>query len=134
MAQRASLDCELATGIFVGVPGPIGSGSGGVVAPPGRPVKTGISVPDGGGTLPIDAEAFHALDAEIRSVFPPEQLVTPDDVRRGLPTLEEAVLTQGWPTLRESRGKILFTLDNGGKQIGRLDVSTSGDKVSRINL
>ena len=38
----------------------------------------------------------------------------PDDVRGSRATLEEAVLQDGWPTLRESRGKILFTLDNGG--------------------
>ena len=56
---------------------------------------------------------FDDLDAEIRSVFPPEQLITPDDVRGALPTLEEAVLTRGWPTLGWSRGKVLFTLDNG---------------------
>src|SRR5262249_38680245 len=75
------------------------------------PLNLGFTVP-----LPIDAEAFRALDAEIRSVFPPEHLITPDDVRRGMPTLEEAVLTRGWPTLRESRGKVLFTLDNEGKR------------------
>lgn len=66
--------------------------------------------------LRIDAAAFHDLDAEIRSVFPPAQLITPDDVRQGLPTLEEAVLTLGWPTLREARGKVLFGLDNEGKR------------------
>jgi hypothetical protein len=54
------------------------------------------------------------LDTEIRSVFPPEQLIVPDDVRGNLATLEEAVLTTGWPTLRASRGRILFALDNGG--------------------
>jgi hypothetical protein len=66
-------------------------------------------------TRPIifTAPVFDDLDAEIRSVFPPEQLITPDDVRAGMPTLEEAVLTRGWPTLGWSRGKVLFTLDNG---------------------
>jgi hypothetical protein len=66
--------------------------------------------------LPVDAQAFLELDAEIRSVFPASQLITPDDVRQGLPTLEEAVLTLGWPTLREARGKVLFGLDNEGKR------------------
>lgn len=73
--------------------------------------------------LPIDAEAFLELDDEIRSVFPPTQLITPDDVRQGLPTLEEAVLTRGWPTLREARGKVLFALDNEGKR----DAYRNGD-------
>jgi Phosphoinositide phospholipase C, Ca2+-dependent len=35
-------------------------------------------------------------------------------VRGDRATLEEAIRKDGWPTLDESRGKILFTLDNGG--------------------
>jgi hypothetical protein len=66
--------------------------------------------------IPFDSAQFDALDAEIRSVFPPEQMITPDDVRRGLPTLDEAVRTLGWPTLGSSRGRVLFCLDNGGKR------------------
>jgi len=61
-----------------------------------------------------DAE-LDALDAEIRSVFPPEQLITPDDVRGTRATLEEAVRLDGWPTLAAARGKVLFGLDNGGR-------------------
>jgi hypothetical protein len=64
--------------------------------------------------VPFDPAQFDALDAEIRSVLPPEKLITPDDVRRGFPTLEAAVLGYGWPTLGEARGKIMFLLDNGG--------------------
>ena len=66
--------------------------------------------------IPIDSSQFDALDAEIRSVFPPEQLITPDDVRRGRPSLDEAVRTLGWPTLGSSRGRVLFCLDNAGKR------------------
>ena len=61
-----------------------------------------------------DAAEFDALDAEIRSVFDDDQLVTPDDVRGDAATLGEPVRTNGWPTLGETRGKVLFTLDNGG--------------------
>lgn len=64
--------------------------------------------------VPIGVAEFAALDAEIRSVFPPEQLITPDDVRRGRPTLDEAVRTLGWPPLGTARGKVLFCLDNAG--------------------
>jgi hypothetical protein len=80
------------------------------------PLSLGFVVP-----LPIDTPEFDALDDEIRSVFLPSQLITPDDVRRGMPTLEEAVLTLGWPTLRESRGKVLFALDNEGKREAYLE-------------
>jgi hypothetical protein len=75
--------------------------------------------------IPFGPAEFDALDAEIRSVFPPERLITPDDVRHGLPTLDEAVRTLGWPTLGASRGKVLFFLDNGGKR----DVYRTGHPV-----
>jgi len=57
---------------------------------------------------------FDAVDTEIRAVFPPERLVTPDDVRGRFATLDEAVRTRGWPSLASARGRVLFALDNGG--------------------
>jgi len=65
---------------------------------------------------PFTPEAFDALDEEIRSVFDEDQLLTPDDVRGGRATLEEAVLEDGWPTLEESQGQVLFLLDNEGEE------------------
>ena len=64
---------------------------------------------------PIGPAELDALDAEIRSVFPEQQLLTPDDVRGAHPTLEEAVLTDGWPTLGAARGKVMFLMDNAGQ-------------------
>ena len=61
---------------------------------------------------PLTPAQFDSVDAEIRSVFPPERLITPDDVRGTHATLEEAVLTTGWPRLADSRGKVMFVLDN----------------------
>jgi hypothetical protein len=63
---------------------------------------------------PWTAAAMDALDAEIRSVFPDDRMITPDDVRGDRPTLRDAVLTDGWPTLGASRGQVLFLMDNGG--------------------
>jgi hypothetical protein len=63
---------------------------------------------------PWNATALDGLDAEIRSIVPPELLLTPDDVRGDFDTLEQAVTTDGWPTLADSRGKLLFLMDNGG--------------------
>ena len=54
---------------------------------------------------------FDALDAEIRSVFPSSELITPDQVRGKHKTLEEAVLQNDWPTLAASRGKVVFLMD-----------------------
>jgi hypothetical protein len=64
--------------------------------------------------LAMTAELFDDLDAEIRSVFSPDQLITPDDVRGDAATLESAVLDRGWPSVEESRGKVLVMLNNGG--------------------
>jgi Phosphoinositide phospholipase C, Ca2+-dependent len=67
--------------------------------------------PGGVDELPFDEKAYDALDAEIRSVFSAKELITPDDIRGSYPTLREAVLKHGWPTLGASRGRFLFALD-----------------------
>jgi hypothetical protein len=60
---------------------------------------------------PFTSRTFDALDAEIRSVFPPGELITPDDVRKIYKTLNAAVLAGSWPTLRNARGKVIFLMD-----------------------
>jgi hypothetical protein len=75
------------------------------------PVGLGFTVP-----LPFGGPELDRVDAEIRSVFPPRRLIAPDDVRGGLGSLDEAVRTRGWPTLKEARGRVMFCLDNGGKR------------------
>jgi hypothetical protein len=62
-------------------------------------------------TEKFTASTFDALDAEIRSVFAPGELITPDQVRGQHTTLEEAVLSDGWPTLATARGKVVFLMD-----------------------
>jgi hypothetical protein len=62
---------------------------------------------------------YDELDAEIRSVLEPvggpDLLLTPDEVRGSHTTLREAVLQDGWPTLRETRGQfVAVMLDEGG--------------------
>jgi hypothetical protein len=73
--------------------------------------------PGGTDELPFDETAYRALDAEIRSVFPPRELVTPDDVQGGFPTLREAVREHGWPRLGWARGRLLFALDEEAPHI-----------------
>jgi Phosphoinositide phospholipase C, Ca2+-dependent len=60
---------------------------------------------------PFTAATFDALDAEIRSVFPANEIITPDDVRGHYETLNEAVAAGNWPTLASSRGKVVFLMD-----------------------
>jgi hypothetical protein len=56
-------------------------------------------------------KTFDELDGEIRSVFPQEEMITPDDVRGTYETLNEAVLAGKWPTLTSARGKVIFLMD-----------------------
>jgi hypothetical protein len=62
-------------------------------------------------TEPFTSATFDALDAEIRSVFPAKEIITPDDVRGHYKTLNEAVLAGNWPTLAKARGKVVFLMD-----------------------
>lgn len=60
---------------------------------------------------PFTSTTFDALDAEIRSVFSANEMITPDDVRGNYETLNAAVLAGHWPTLESARGKVIFLLD-----------------------
>jgi len=66
--------------------------------------------------LVFDEKALNVIDEEIRSIFSESQLITPDFVRGKFKTLETAILTNGWPTINESKGKFLFVLDEGGEK------------------
>jgi membrane-associated phospholipid phosphatase len=80
--------------------------------------KTEATQTSGGvDALPFDAAAFDALDREVRAVFPPQALITPDDVQGRYPTLREAVIHGAWPTLGQARGKVLFALDEDPPKI-----------------
>ena len=68
---------------------------------PTRPVKFGRAELDG-------------VDAEIRSVFDRDEIVTPDRVRGRFATLPEAIRAGGWPALDSVRGRVMFALDNEG--------------------
>ncbi len=62
--------------------------------------------------MEINEAMCEAFEQAILSVFPREQLFTPDDIRGDAPTLTEAVRAHGWPTLEESLGKVFFVLHN----------------------
>lgn len=66
---------------------------------------------------PWDTKMLDALDAEIRSVFPDEATVTPDDIRRPGKTLEQSVLKHGWPRVSATRGKTMFLMDNDDQRL-----------------
>lgn len=57
--------------------------------------------------------ALDALDDQILSVFEATEVITPDEVQGSHPTLDAAVTGDGWPTLAQTRGRVLFFLDCG---------------------
>ena len=61
--------------------------------------------------IPFTPAIFDALDAEIRSVFLPGELLTPDEVRGSYATLNAAIRADRWPTLAKARGKVVFLMD-----------------------
>lgn len=88
------------------------------------PIAIMMNAKDGGVDQPgfvvplkFDSVAFEEWDQEILDVFGREQLLLPEDVQGEYATLEEAVLTVGWPTLEDSKGKVYFILDHGGEKL-----------------
>jgi hypothetical protein len=71
------------------------------------PLDLGFTVP-----LEFGPEEVADIDREILTVFPPERLITPDEVRGTHDTLESAVLDGGWPTLADARGRVMFVFLN----------------------
>lgn len=55
------------------------------------------------------------LEAEMLEVWGREHILTPDDLRGEAATLKEAILTNGWPTLGETRDKVMFILFDSGE-------------------
>lgn len=79
---------------------------------------------------PLTQETFDALDAEIRSVFAPREMIVPDDVRGRHETLEQAVLAGGWPAVDQARGKVIFLLDQ--RRVGPLYVQGHPSLKGRV--
>ncbi len=64
--------------------------------------------------LPWTGAGFAALQHEIDSVFPPDRVLTPAEVRGHAATLAGAVRAGRWPRLDRVRGEVLFMLDDHG--------------------
>lgn len=67
--------------------------------------------------LPFTSTALDSIDREIRSVFGPLQLITPDLVRGTAASLNAAVLSKGWPLISEVKDRFLFVLDETGQKM-----------------
>lgn len=71
--------------------------------------RPGFVIPE-----PFTTPVLNQLDSVIVAGLGRSKLVSPDDVRGTFPTLEAAVLSGNWPTMRASKGKFLFVLDETG--------------------
>jgi Phosphoinositide phospholipase C, Ca2+-dependent len=77
-------------------------------------LKEDVTGPAGVKPLAFDSDLLNAIDTEIRSVVPANGMLIPDNVRGDFKTLSAAILDRGWPRLADSRGKLIFALDNEG--------------------
>jgi len=62
-------------------------------------------------------EIFDQFDQVILNTLGKDQLIMPDQVRGHYKTLEDAVLHDNWPTLKEARGKFILILDQKGEKM-----------------
>lgn len=58
---------------------------------------------------------YDELDAAILAVWPKSRVLRPDDVRGSHKTLRQALESDGWPTLGQTRNKAMFVMLDSGK-------------------
>ena len=83
--------------------------------------------------LPFDEAGASALEQEIKSVFKPNEILTPAAVKAGRASLRQAVLAGGWPSLDAARGTVIFVFHDAARKTalyhGTLMFAT-GDETS----
>jgi hypothetical protein len=109
------------------------------------PVTIQIEAKDGGiddpgfgfvTPLPWTPAAFATLEQEIASVFPPDRVLTPAEVRGRSATLADAVRAGSWPRLDDVRGQVLFVLDDKGakRDAYRAEVPDLADRTIFVDV
>lgn len=76
------------------------------------PITVWIEIKDSTGGSAIGPGDLDDLDDLIRGAFPPDQLLTPDDIQGAFPSVHDALASDGWPTIDSVRGQVLFVLLN----------------------
>jgi hypothetical protein len=75
------------------------------------PIMVWFEIKDSTGGEPIDDLLL--VEQTILDAMPIDKLITPDLVRGDHASLRDALDSEGWPTLGEVRGKIMFMILNG---------------------
>jgi hypothetical protein len=86
--------------------------------------------------LPWTATDFATLEAEIGSVFAPDRVLTPAEVRGRSATLADAVRAGRWPRLDAVRGQVMFVLDDKGakRDAYRAQVPDLADRLVFVDV
>ena len=86
--------------------------------------------------LPWTAPDFAALEAEIRSVFDHGDIISPGEVKGRSRSLAAAARKDGWPTLDEARGQVMFVLDDKGakRDAYRAQVTDVDDRLIFVDV
>lgn len=78
-----------------------------------NPKNSGVDKSGFTKVFPFTEAVLDSFDEELLSIFNDSDLITPQGVKGAHSSLREAIIKTGWPTLRASRGKIMFVLDAG---------------------
>jgi hypothetical protein len=89
-----------------------------------------LNIPNATTPEPFTAATFDELDREIRSVFSPDEMITPDDMRGTYATPNEAARAGAWPTLHAARGKVIFLMDQ--RNVGPLYLEGHANLRGRV--
>jgi hypothetical protein len=57
-----------------------------------------------------ELDIIEMIQEELAATWPRNRTVTPEDVQGDAETLREGIVNNGWPTLKDSRGKVLFVM------------------------
>lgn len=68
--------------------------------------RPGFTIPD-----KFNTGIFDKLDKEITDNLGSDKVITPDQIRGRYATLEQAALHHNWPTVKASKNKFIFVLD-----------------------
>mgnify|MGYP001943062595 CR=1 FL=1 len=60
-------------------------------------------------------DVIEAIENVVRQTWGQDRVLKPSDVQRDYPTLREGLAAEGWPTLGESRGKVILVLHTSGE-------------------
>lgn len=81
--------------------------------PAHQPLVVQLEMKEAPTDLEDPAHVLELLQAQIEEVWPAERRIDPEAVQGAHPSLREALAEDGWPTLGESRQRVLFGFDNG---------------------